>query len=165
MELLKLLSVNEIVAQIISFLIMFFLLRAFAWKPLLKLLDARKARIAAEFKAIEDSKQGIAELQSQYQKKLDGADSEAQLMIKEAVRQGQKLSEELTRVAHQDAQKIIDSARADIKYELAKAKEELKDQIIDLTINAAETVIEDKLTEAEDRKIVRDFLDKMDTIE
>ena len=47
MELLKLLSTSEIVAQILGFLLLFFLLRAFAWKRLLALLDERKARISS----------------------------------------------------------------------------------------------------------------------
>jgi len=52
MELLKLLSANEIVAQIISFLLVFTLLRIFVWKHFLKILDDRRDRIASELKVI-----------------------------------------------------------------------------------------------------------------
>ena len=55
MDLLKLLTAKEIVAQIISFLLLMALLRVFAWKKLLNLLDERRARIASEFKKIEDT--------------------------------------------------------------------------------------------------------------
>jgi len=165
MELLKLLSASEVFAQIISFLILFFILRAFAWKPLLKLLDERKARIAEGFLQIEETKQGVEKLKAEYQARLDTVAEEAGLKIKEAVKEGRQMADDIKRIAHQDAQKIIDDARRDIKYELAKAKDELKDQIIDLTIGAAETLIQDKLTEAEDRKIVENFLDKIDEIE
>jgi F-type H+-transporting ATPase subunit b len=165
MELLKLLSASEVVAQVISFLLLFFILRIFAWKPLLKILDERKAKIASDFKAIEDAKQGVEKLRLEYQARIDAAGVEAQAKVKEAIEEGRKLTEELRKGAYQEAQKIIENARADIKYELSRAKDELKDQIIDLSIRAAETVIQDKLTEEEDRKIVENFLDKIDTIE
>ena len=54
MELLKLLDTSQIVAQVISFLILFFILRILVWKRFLKALDDRRDHIAAEFKAIED---------------------------------------------------------------------------------------------------------------
>ncbi len=165
MELLKLLNTSEIVAQVASFLLLFFILRIFAWKPLLKLLDERKAKIASGFKTIEEAKQEMESLKAEYQSRLDGAAAEAQAKIKEAVEEGKKLSEELKKAAYQDAQKIIDHARSDIKFELSKAKDELKDKIVELSMTAAEIVIQDKLTEKEDRKIVKDFLDKIDTIE
>lgn len=164
MELLKLLSASEIVAQIISFLLLFILLRIFAWKPLLKLLDERKARIASGLKAIEEAKQDVEKLRVEYQAKLDAAGLEAQQKIKQALEEGKKLTEDLKKGAYQDAEKIIQKARQDIKYELSKAKNELKDKIVDLSLRAAETVIQDKLTEEEDRKIVEDFLNKIDTI-
>jgi len=165
MELLKLLNTSEIVAQVTSFLLLFFLLRIFAWKPLLKLLDERKAKIASGLEAAEKAKQEMDNFKLEYQSKLEGASIEAQAKIKEALEEGKKLSEELKKAAYQDAQKIIDHARQDIKYELSKAKDELKDKIVELSINAAEIVIQEKLTEKEDRKIVKDFLDKIDTIE
>jgi F0F1-type ATP synthase membrane subunit b/b' len=56
MELLKLLSGSEIVAQIISFLVLLFILRIFLWDKVLKVLDNRRERIASEFKQIEDTK-------------------------------------------------------------------------------------------------------------
>ena len=165
MELLKLLSTSEIFAQVVSFLLLFFILRLFAWKPLLKLLDERKAKIASEFKSIEDTKQAVEKLRLDYQSKLDAAGAEAQARVREAVEEGKRLTEELRKGAYQEAQKIIEHARADIKFELSQARDELKDQIVDLSIKAAETVIQDKLTAEEDRKIVENFLDKLDSVE
>ena len=66
--------------------------------------------------------------------------------------------------AHQDAQGIIEDARENVKYEITKAAEELKNRIVDLTISAAERVIQEKLTEEQDKILVRDFLEKVDEI-
>ena len=51
--------------------------------------------------------------------------------------------------------------RNDIKQEIAKAREALKDEIVNLTISGVENVVGEKLTEESDRKLVRDFLDNL----
>lgn len=165
MEILRLLSVNEIAAQIISFLLLFFVLRIFVWKRLLKLIDERRERIAAEFKNIEDTKESVAKLKSDYEARLNTIDLQAREKIKQAVEAGRSLSEDLKRQAQLEAQKIIEQGREDIKYELLKVKQELKEEVVDLAIRAAEEVILERLTEVEDKRLVRDFLDKIDTME
>lgn len=165
MELLKLLSASEIFAQVISFLLLLFLLRVFFWKKMLGLLDARKERIAAGIKKIEDSQREVAKLKSDYETKLDEIEITAKARIQEALEQGRKITEEVRKKAHEEAQDIIENSRANIKFELGKAKEELKEQIIDLTIKATESIIQEKLTEEDDKKLVGDFLDRIDEIE
>ena len=64
MGLLELISANEVVAQVISFLILLFLLRIFAWKKILKLLDESKEKILGEFKKIEDTKAEVSGLKA-----------------------------------------------------------------------------------------------------
>ena len=56
MELLKMLSASEVFAQILSFFLLLFLLRKFAWKKILGLLDQRKEKITSDFKEIENNK-------------------------------------------------------------------------------------------------------------
>ncbi len=162
MELLKLLSTNEIIAQVISFLLLLFLLRIFAWKKLLKLLDERKNRIASEFKTIEDAKLEISNLKADYESKLSDIEKTAKLKIEEAITSGRDITDEIRKKANEEAQEIINNAKKDIRYELDKAKDELKDKIIDLTMSATEIVIQEKLTGEGDKRIVKDFLDKVD---
>lgn len=162
MEIFKQLSASEIFAQIVSFLILFFILRAFAWKRLLKLLDERKARIAADFEKIEQAKEGVNQLKNDYQAKLDKIDQLTLAKIHEAIAEGRKITDEVRKSAHLEAQEIIENARQNIRHELTKAKEELKDRVIDLTIKVAEDIIREKLTVDQDRKLVAEFLDKVD---
>ncbi len=154
-------SVKEIVVQIINFLILFFLLRIFAWKRLLGFLDGRKARISAEFQRIEDSKAEIAALKSEYAEKMSSADNQVNEKIKEAINEGKKISAEIKKDAYLKAQKIIETAKEDIKHELSNAKEELKKDIVDLAMQAAESVIQEKLSEDQDRKLIKNFLDNV----
>ena len=162
MELLKLLSTSEIVAQIISFLLLFFILRVLMWKRILDVLDKRKNKIATDLKTIDDAKGSVEKLKADYEARLAAAESIGNTRIQEAVVEGAKVAGEIRKEAEIQAQKILDDASANTRYELAKAKEELRDEIVDLVIKPTEHVIEEKLTPQEDRKIVENFLDRLD---
>ena len=164
MELLKLIGTNEIVAQIISFLLLLTLLRIFAWKKLLKLLDDRRARIASEFKRIEDAQAAVERMKSDYDKKLADIEAESRAKIQEAIAEGKKDSQEIRENARQEARTILDKAQENIENEVAKAKHELKQKIIELTLGTTEKLLKEKLTDDRDRKLASDFLDELEKV-
>lgn len=164
MELLKLLSTSQIVAQMISFIILLIILRLFVWKRFLKVLDDRKGRIAAEFKNIEDVKAEVANIKKEYEEKLENIGETAKIRTQEAIAEGKQIVDEMREDAKAQAQKIVDNAKEAIKGEILKAKEELRADIVDLTIRASEKVIQDKLTEDADKRLVEDFLKGMDKV-
>jgi len=164
MELLKLLDTSQIVAQVISFLILFFVLRGLVWKRFLKVLDDRKERVACEFKKIEDSKTEASRLKAYYEEKLENIEQIAKAKLEEAVSEGKRIAEKIKENADKEAIQIIEKTGEAIKSELSRAREEYRDEIVDIAISAAGKVIEEKLTEAEDKKIVEDFLNRLDKI-
>lgn len=163
MELLKLLSTSEIFAQVVSFLLLLALLRAFAWKRLLKLLDDRKARIAAEFNNIEKAKADVEGMKSAYEERLAKVGDEARERISEAINEARRLAAEVKAKAEKDSEEIFKDARENIKVEVAKAREDLKDQIADLSIAVAEKVIQERLSEGGEKKLALDFLNRLET--
>jgi F-type H+-transporting ATPase subunit b len=164
MELLKLLSTNEVVAQVLGFLILLALLKVFAWKRILGLLDKRKEHIALEFKKIEEAKAEIDKLRLEYAAQLASIDEAAKIKIHDALNEAKLILEESRKNGHIQAQEIIDNARQSVKYELAKAKEELKEEIINLTLKATENLIQEKFTEEGDKRLVQDFLEGVDKL-
>jgi F-type H+-transporting ATPase subunit b len=165
MELLKLLNITEIFVQLISFLILLVLLRVFAWKRILNILEQRRERIANEFKAIEESKIAAARLKSEYETRLGEIEQKTKELINKAIEEGRKATYETRKIAYAQAQDIISDARKNIAYELKRAQDEVKDKIVDLAIAAAETVIREKFDEKEDRKIVEEFIKNIDKAE
>jgi len=165
MELLKLLNLNEIIVQIISFLILLFILRIFAWKPILNILERRRERIAKEFSVIEEAKAQAASLKREYEAHLERIGQESRECINRAVEDGRKITDEMRKLAYAQSQDIISDARKNIAYELKKAQEEVKDKIVDLAIGAAEAVIREKLNGEDDRKIVEEFIENIDRAE
>ncbi len=164
MELLKLLSANEIVAQIICFFLVLWLLRVFMWKRTLKLLDARRDRIISEYNKIEATKAEIAKIKADYESRIASIQEEARKKIQEAVEEGRDITDYIRKKAHQEAQDIIENAKSNMKYELAKTKVALKEELIDITIKAAEALIEEKLGDKQDKKIIEGFLTNLDKV-
>jgi len=165
MELLRLLDITEIIVQLISFLILLVLLRVFAWKRILNILRQRRERIADEFNSIEKAKAEAANLKHEYETRLGEIEQKAKERINKAVEDGSKITSEARKLAYAQAQNIISDARKNIEYELKRAQDEVRDKIVDLAIAAAETVIREKFTGKEDRRIVEDFIKNIDKAE
>lgn len=161
MELLKLLDTSQIVAQGVSFLILFFILRSLVWKRFLKVLDDRKERLASEFKGIEQSRAESAKLKAYYETQLDNIDQIAKAKLEEAVSEGKRIAEEIRQNANTEALQIIEKTGEAIRSEISRAREEFRDEIVDIAISAAGKVVEEKLTEGGDAKIVDDFLNRL----
>jgi len=162
MELLKLLSASEIVAQLACFLLALAIFRVFLWRKFLKILDDRKGRIAAELKEIEAARSDVEVMRMGYQSRLAAIDETGRARIQEAIKEGRRIADEIRKNAQADAEKMVENARGSIGMDLAKAKDELKDTMIDLTVRVAEHVVQEKLSDTEDRKIVERFLKEMD---
>ncbi len=157
------LSASEIFAQVLSFFLLLFLLRLFAWKKILNLLDQRKEKIRSEFERIEESKLEISKLKADYESKMLSIHEQTEVKIKEAIEEGRKLNAQMRKQAHEEAQDIINDARKQVKHEVSQVQEKLKDRIVDIALGAARSVIQEKLTEDGDRKIVENFIKEMES--
>lgn len=164
MELLKLLSASQIFAQILSFLFLLFVMRIFVWKKFLKLLDDRRARIASELRQIDETRLEVSKAMGEYERKLGSIDSLTKARIEEAVAEGERITREILDKARFEAEKAGADSREMIDGEIKKAREELKKDIVDITIAVAEKVISEKLTDAGDRRLVEDFIKKAETL-
>jgi len=165
MELLRLLDIKDIVAQTVCFLLLFFLLRKFAWKHILALLDERRERIAGEFRGIEELRREAEAQKQEYARKLGQIDALAQARINAAVQEAERLAQEIALNAGKESQKLIESAREQISHEIVKAREELKESLVDLAIGATEKIISEKLSRQEEEKIVADFLHEVEKMQ
>lgn len=163
MELLKLLSANELVAQTVAFLLLLFIMRSVFWKKFLTALDKRRDRIASELKKIDETKTAVEMMKAEYEEKLTKIEEVAEVKFIEAAEKARKFAEEVRLKAEHEGERIIQNAKESVRGELLKAKEELKDTMVDLTIEVAGKVIEERLTEANDKKLVEEFLKRLGT--
>ncbi len=153
------LEIGQIVTHIIGFLIAVFLLKKFAWKPLLSILEERRSKIKSEFDNIDKEKKKVDDLLSDYETKLKEIDSLARVKIQEAAREGQKLANEIKENARKESKDILTRAREEIQRDVDKAKVQLKNDLVNMTMRAAEKLIRERLDEEKDKKLIAEFID------
>ncbi|MCK4427967.1 MAG: F0F1 ATP synthase subunit B [candidate division Zixibacteria bacterium] len=157
------LEIGQIVTHIIGFLIAVLLLKKFAWKPLLSILEERRSKIKSEFDNIDEEKKKVEDLVSDYQTKLKEIDSLARVKIQEAARDGQKLANEIKENARGESKDILTRAREEIQMDVDKAKVQLKNDLVNMTIRATEKLIRERLDEEKDKKLIAEFIDAVPT--
>ncbi|MCX7918924.1 MAG: F0F1 ATP synthase subunit B [bacterium] len=155
---------SQIVTQIIGFLLLVWLLKKFAWKPILQLLETRRNKIIAEFERIDRTKQEVERLKQEYEQQLKTIDVQARQKILEAVQEGQKIALEIQEQARDDARQLIEKAKQNIDLEIAKAKVELRNEIVNMTLQATEKMILEKLDDQKHRELITQYIGSLENI-
>ena len=158
---MNLIDWKQVITQILGFLLLVWLLRQFAWGPLLGLLEARRQKIAGEFQEADRRKAEADGLKARYESELRGIEAQARQKLMEAVAEGQKVAGEIKAQAHEDAQHRLERANDEIARENEKAKEILKERIIALSLGAAEKILRQKLDGPAQRKLATEFVDEV----
>ena len=146
-----------IVTQIIGFLLTVWILKAFAWKPLLKMLEDRRNKIAGDIDDAEKIKSDAETLLDDYNAKLKDIETEARSKIQDAVGEGNRIATEIREQAREEAHQIVEKSR-----DIAKARFELRDEVVGMAMTAAEKIISIKLDEAEQKRLLEDFLKEVE---
>ena len=154
------LEIQQILTQALGFLILLFILKKIAWKPLLSLLDERREKISSEFQTIERTKSELSRLEQDYKARLVEIDAQARQKIQEAIAEGQRIAVEVQEKAREEGKNILNKAKDNIELEIAKARVELRNQVASLAIRAAEKVIKEELTEERHKRLVTEFIDE-----
>lgn len=144
--------------MVLSFSIVLFILKKFAWKPIMTALKEREKSIEGALRSAEKAKLEMAKLQADNEKILAEARLERDKLIKEARQMKEKIIEDAKALAQSEGQKMIESARQSINSEKKAAIKEIKDQVAMLSVQIAEKLIKDKLADNSNQS---DYIDKL----
>ncbi len=150
-------DISLIVAQAVNFLILLALLYFFGFKRILKMLDERSQKIRDSVEQADQVKAEAARAEEENRKKLEAAGKEGQEAISRAMRAGEEARQRAQEGAKAEAADLIEKARQEIDRERNAVIGELRKVFADLTIVAAEKVIEKSL----DKKSHRELIDKV----
>lgn len=149
-----------LLAQLINFGILFYILNRFAFPALLKTLDERSATIR---KGVEDAARAEAELQQAQQQGeaiLTEKRQQGQQAIADAMAAAERVRVQLEAEAKAQANDILVQAQQRIRQEEAASRNALRQQVADLAINAASTVVGESLDGPKQRRLVEEFITK-----
>ncbi|KRO67612.1 MAG: ATP F0F1 synthase subunit B [Cryomorphaceae bacterium BACL21 MAG-121220-bin10] len=153
-------SVGLFFWQTLLFVAMLFILKKYAWKPILDAVNEREEGIKKALESAVQAKKEMASMNADNEKLLQEARSERDAMLKEAREIKAKLIGDAKDEAKSEADKIIIQAQAAIQSEKKAAIAEIKDQVASLSIDIAEKVIKQALSrDDQQQKLVKDLLD------
>ena len=133
--------------QTVIFIFLILLLKKFAWKPILDAVNEREEGIKNALLSAEKAKEEMASLQSDNEEIFKKARSERDSLLKEAREIKQQLIDEAKSEAKNEAKKIISQAQETIQNEKNAAIVDLKNQVAGLSIDIAEKVLKEKLSD------------------
>ena len=150
---MELLNINgTIVAVLLNFLILLWVLNRYLYKPVLSILESRKQHIDTSLATAERKLADAEGLRADLERKLAAARSEAQKVIDDALKTAERIRHELTEGGRAEAATIRSQAIADIARMQEAARQELKEEVVDLALAAAGKILERSLDEDSNRK-------------
>lgn len=154
----NLIDFRQVITQIVGFLIFLWLVRKYAWTPILATLEARREKIASDLSDAEARKREAAELKTELEQKLRGIEVQARTRIQEAMTEGQAVAAQIKADAQEQARARVARGLSEIESEKAKAEKALHEDLTRMAILAAEKILRKKLDEAEQRRLIAEFI-------
>ena len=153
------LSFGLYILQVVIFFGLIFLLKKFAWKPILDAVNEREQGIKNALESAENARNEMQNLQADNQRILQEARAERDAMLKDAREMKEKMVADAKSEAQEQGQKMIDQAKAAIESEKNAAMADLKAQVATLSLSIAEKVLKDELSNKESQtKLVEKML-------
>ena len=146
---------------IITFILLLAVLRKFAWQPLLDALHRREEHIRTSIERAEHAKQEAERLLEENRKQLDRAEQEGLRILNEHRTLAEKLKNEIVEKANQLSRKVVEQAKQEIARDKDAALSELRGEVANLAIQAAEKILDETLDENRHRKIVDAYLKEL----
>ena len=150
----------SLVVYLVNFLILLGILYAFAYKPVLRMLDARQERIRESLERADRVAQEAQQARAEMERQLEQARRESQEMLEQARRMAERYREEERASARQEVEAYLARAREEIARERDAALEDLRRHFAELAVRAAERIVERSLDPSAHRDIIERVLEE-----
>lgn len=141
--------------------VLLFLLYKYAWKPITNALSEREGTIDASIKRAERALTEAKKVQEENEKARREAEQEAQRVMREAREAADRARSEEIEKTRAQIRHMKEQAEAEIEREKQSALDELRDEVAELAIQAAEKILQENLNAHRQRKLVDRFIDKL----
>ncbi len=155
-------EIPQLITHAVGFLIALWVLKKFAWKPLLGLLEERRERIKNAFDEVDQKLKKADELNEEYQQRLREIDAESRKRLNAAVNEGEKIANRIKEFRAILEQLGITQAKAALDRDVAKARVALKEDMVSMALDATEKIIFEELDDEKHRQLIGRFIDDME---
>jgi F-type H+-transporting ATPase subunit b len=153
---------REIGTQIVGFLIAVWILRKFAWKPILSLLDDRRQKIKDSYRDIDEKRAEAEAEKARYEQELKNIDAKAREKIQEAIREGNDAAGRIRDQAQEERRKRLERAEEEVTLAIESAREHMRQRTVDLALKAAEKILREELDDEHHRRLVTEYVDQVE---
>lgn len=163
MQQLDVISVNiwQIIIALANLTILFLILKRFLFGPVKKVLKKRQDELNAQYANADLANKNAQELKVEYETRLNGAKLQAEGIIKDAAATASSRSQKIVEGAREEADAIVKRAKEQAILEKAKAKKEIKGEIVDVSSLLAEKLLEREINPDDHKKLIDDFIDRI----
>lgn len=144
--------------NIMVFLILFYAIKKNLWGPITKMIDSRHEVIMKELTDAENKNLDAEAYLVETKKMLDKAKVDAKDIIDVAKKNALANEERIVKDAENKSKKMIESAELRIERDMAEARENIKDEIVDVALMAAEKVVGESIDQEKHEKLINDFI-------
>ena len=148
-----------VIWTVITFVILLFVLKKLAWKPILTALNEREDAIKESLEKAEKAKDEAQKILQENQASLLKADEESKKIIEQSRQYAEKLKDQMLRESKEQAQKIVEDASAQIEQKKEAAFSELKTKVAEIAISAAEKILKENLDKDSHKKLVDRYIE------
>ncbi|MCB1144433.1 MAG: F0F1 ATP synthase subunit B [Leptospiraceae bacterium] len=154
---LNLLQVNPglVFWTVVTFLVVVFILKAFAWNPIIHALDARSDKIHGDIEKAEALRKEAEAMLSSYNEKVAAAKDEAIAIVNESKSDATNIKNKMIQDATTEIQARKDQSLRDIELSKMKALQEIQNNIVDLSVSIASKILEKQLKPEDHANFVR----------
>ncbi len=149
-------TLPKFIAQLVLFLIVYFVLNRYAFAPILRILEERRKRIEEGQLNAEKIKKQLAEAELRYQEMLRKANDDAQLLIEESRKNNEAFSKREMDRAVTESSAIVDRARQEIASERTLMVDEVKKEMVSLVIKTTAQVAGKILTPEDQKRLTEE---------
>lgn len=150
---------------IITFMVLFFVLAKFAWKPLIKMLQEREEMIRDSLDDAEKAKTELEHLNEESEAIMTKARAEAQTILANGKAAAEKVKEDTIAKAKEQAIKILEKTEKQIQIEKDKAIIDIKQEVVNLSLSVAKKLINKNLNDADNKSLIEETLKKVNKYE
>ena len=151
------------ITQLCATAILFFLMYKLAWKPVKKILDERskfEQQKLSEAAALKEENEKTAK---EAKNIISDANRDAEMIVKEAREEGQNLKNELIEEGKRQSAQLLENAKHDMEMQKAKMMEEMRSEIVDTAIAAAEMVLQNNVDPDAERQSINSFVKEVNS--
>lgn len=153
------LYVGDMLFVMITFLVLMWLVKIVAWKPITKMMQDRSDKIVNDIDSAKESRTKAAELAQKRQAELDKARDDANTIINTAKQNGQRQQEQIVEDARNEASNLKSSAEKDIEQERQEALANSRKYVASLSVEIASKIISKELNEDDQKGLVDSYIE------